>query len=156
MGDSIKAINGKGQSCNDKHVLFLEFYAKYWEIFNFFFYFGNPCALIGTSAMNSSSLGDQILWKGIRKLGFVSEISYGCIHGREVYCSLQQTSWMPTGILKQRTLIPLMVITVVPLVSVETEGSYFWYEIWDLFIMHKNILSGFFYLLLSISFFIIL
>lgn len=131
MGDSIKTINWKGQSCNDKHILFLEFYAKYWEIglFGFFFYLGNLCALIGISAMNSSSLGDQILWKGIRKLGFVSEIS--CIHGRKVYCSLQQTSWMPTGILKQRTLIPLMIITVVPLVSVETEGSYFWYEIWD-------------------------
>lgn len=127
-----------------KHVLFLEFIQSIGR-FIFFFYLGNHCALIGIGAMNTRSLGDQILWKGIRKLGFVSGISYGCIHGGEVYCSLQQTSWMPTGILKQRTLIPLMVITVVPLVSVETEGSYFWYEIWDLFIMHKNILSGFFF-----------
>lgn len=121
MGDNTKAIHGKGQSCNDKHDLFLEFYESIGRLF--FFYLGNPCALISINAMNSSSSGDQILLKGIRKLGFVSEISYGCIHGREVYCSLQQTSWMPTGILKQRTLIPLMVVTVVPLVSVETEGS---------------------------------
>lgn len=37
-----------------------------------------------------------------------------------------------------------MVIAVVSLISVETEGSYFWYEIWDLFIAHKTIVSGFF------------
>lgn len=46
---------------------------------------------------------------------------------------------MPTGILKQRTLVPLMLIAVGPLVSVETGGSYFWYDIWELFIIHEDI-----------------
>lgn len=45
-----------------------------------------------------------------------------------------------------------MAIAVVSLVSVETEGSYFWYEIGDIFIMPKNILSGFLYLLHSFFF----
>lgn len=48
-----------------------------------------------------------------------------------------------------------MVIVVVSLVSVETEGSYFWYEMQDLFIKHKNILNVFLYLLLSVSFFVL-
>jgi len=62
----------------------------------------NYCALIGIGAMNISSLSNQLLWKDIRKLGFVSGICHGSIQRRKVHCSLQQISWMPTGILKQR------------------------------------------------------
>lgn len=60
IGDC-KSINGKGQSCNDKTCLIFRIYPKYWEILIFFFYLGNHCALIGIGAMNTRSLGDQIL-----------------------------------------------------------------------------------------------